>query len=61
MLKLKLQYFAEMLRLSLQHFGHLMQRADPLEKSLILERSKVGVEEDNSGQDGWMISLTQRT
>ena len=34
------QYFAEMLRLSLQHFGHLMQRADPLEKSLILEKIK---------------------
>ena len=28
-----------MLNLKLQHFGHLMQRVDSLEKSLILEKS----------------------
>ena len=27
-----------MLKLKLQHFGHLMQRADSLEKTLILEK-----------------------
>ena len=27
-----------MLKLKLQHFGHLMQRADSLEKTLMLER-----------------------
>ena len=27
-----------MLRLKLQHFGHLMQRADSLEKTLILQK-----------------------
>ena len=29
-----------MLRLKLQYFGHLMQRADSLEKTLILGKSK---------------------
>jgi len=29
-----------MLKLKLQYFGHLMQRADSLEKTLILERVK---------------------
>ena len=27
-----------MLKLKLQHFGHLMRRADPLEKTLMLEK-----------------------
>ena len=30
-----------MLKLKLQYFGHLMQRADSLEKTLILKRLKV--------------------
>ena len=33
-----------MLKLKLQYFGHLMQRADSLEKTLILERLKAGGE-----------------
>ena len=36
-----------MLKLKLPHFGHLMQRTDSLEKTLILGRLKVGGEEDN--------------
>ena len=36
-----------MLKLKLQYFGHLMQRTDPLEKTLILERLKVGGEGDD--------------
>ena len=31
-----------MLRLKLQYFGHLMQRGDSLEKTLMLERLKAG-------------------
>ena len=34
-----------MLKLKLQHFGHLMQRTDSLEKTLILGKEK-GVAED---------------
>ena len=35
-----------MLKLKLQYFGHLMQRTDLFEKTLMLERLKVG-EGDN--------------
>ena len=38
-----------MLQLKLQYFGHLMQRADSLEKTRILGRLKVGGEGDNRG------------
>ena len=48
-----------MLKLKLQFFGHLMQRADSFEKTLMLVRA--GGEGDNIGRDGWMASLTQRT
>ena len=37
-----------MLKLKLQYFGHLMQRTDSLEKTLILGK-KAGGEEDNRG------------
>jgi len=33
-----------MLKLKLQYFGYLMQRTDTLEKTLMLERLKVGGE-----------------
>ena len=49
-----------MLELELQYFGHLMGRADSLEKTLMLKRLKVGGEGDNRGWDGWMASLTLR-
>ena len=48
-----------MLKLKLQYFGHLMQRADSLERSWCWERLKTGEEEDNRGWDGWMASPTQ--
>ena len=32
------------LKLKLQHFGHLMQRANPMEKALMLEKSEAGGE-----------------
>ena len=46
-----------MLKLKLQYFGHLMQRADSLEKTLM----RAGGEGDNRGWDGWMASLTRWT
>ena len=38
-----------LLKLKLQYFGHLMGRADSLEKTLMWERLKVGGEGDNRG------------
>jgi len=38
-----------MLRLKLQYFGHLMQRVDSLEKTLMPGRIGAGGEEDNRG------------
>ena len=40
--------------------GHLMRRADSFEKTLMLERLKVG-EGDDGGWHVWMASLTQWT
>ena len=47
------------LKLKLQYFGHLMQRTDSLEKTLMLDdwRQEMGTTEG----DGWMASLTQCT
>ena len=39
--------------------GHLMQRADSLERPWCWERLKVGEEGNNRGWDGWMASPTQ--
>jgi len=38
-----------MLKLKLQYFGHLMQRADSFEKSLMLGRIEGGKQGDNRG------------
>ena len=38
-----------MLKLKLQHFGHLIGRTDSFEKTLILERLKAGGEGDDRG------------
>ena len=43
-----------MLKLKLQYFGHLMQRADLFEKTLMLGKIEGRREGDNRGQDGWM-------
>ena len=48
-----------MLKLKLQYFGHLMQRADSLEKNLMLGGIGAGGEGDDRGWDGWIASLTQ--
>ena len=50
-----------MLKLKLQYFGHLMWRADSLEKTLMLGKIEDRGEGDDQGWDGWMASLTQWT
>ena len=50
-----------MLKLKLQSFGHLMQRAESFEKTLILEKLRAGGEGDDRGWDGWMASPSQWT
>ena len=44
-----------MLKLKLQCFGHLMWRADSLEKTLMVGKIEAG-EGDDRGWDGWMAS-----
>ena len=50
-----------MLKVKLQHFGHLMRRADSFEKTWCWRRLRAGGEGDDRGWDGWMASLTQWT
>ena len=50
-----------MLNLKLPYFDHLMRRADSLERTLMLGKSKGRRRRDNGEQDGWMVSLTQWT
>ena len=50
-----------MLKLKLQYFGHLMQRVDSLEKTLMLRGIGGGGGGDNRGWDGWMASTTRWT
>ena len=38
-----------MLKLKLQYIGHLMQKADSFEKTLMLGRMRAGGERDNRG------------
>ena len=47
-----------MLKLKLQYFGHLVERTDSFEKTLMLERLKAGGEADDRGWDGWMAPPT---
>ena len=48
------------LKLKLEYFGHLMRRADSLEKILILGKLRAGGAGDDRGWDGWMASPTPR-
>ena len=50
-----------LLKLKLQYFGHLMQRADSFEKTLILGKIEGGRSGDDRGWDYWIISLTRWT
>ena len=44
------------LKLKLQYFGHLMQKADSLEKPLMLGKTE-GTKRGERGGGGWMASL----
>ena len=50
-----------MLKLKLQYFGHLMQRADSLENTLMLGKIEGRRRRDDRGWNGWMASPTQWT
>ena len=50
-----------MLKLKLQYFGQLMRRVDSLGETLMLGGLGAGGEGDDRGWDGWMASLTQWT
>ena len=50
-----------MLKLKLQYFDHLMQKADYWKRPWCWERLKAGGEGNDRGWDGWMASPTQRT
>ena len=47
-----------MLKLKLQYFGHLMQRTDSSEKTLMLGTIEAGGKGDDRGWEGWVASLT---
>ena len=57
------QYSSEglMLKLKLQYFGHLMQRADSLKRPWCWEGLRAEGEGYDRGRDGWLASPTQRT
>ena len=55
------EYSLEGLMLKLQYFGNLMRRADTLEKTLTLGKTKGKRQKVNRGRDGWTESPTQRT
>ena len=48
-----------MMKLKLQYFGHLMWRADSLEKTLMLGMIEGWRRRDDRGWDGWMASPSQ--
>ena len=50
-----------MLKLKLQYFGHLMQRADSFEKILMLGKIEGRRRRGRQRMYGWMASLTQWT
>ena len=50
-----------MLKLKLQYFGHLMQRTDSLEKTLMLGKIEGGKRGGDRGWDGYVPSPTQWT
>ena len=53
------EYSLEGLRLNLQSFGHLMWRADSLEKTLMLGKIEGRRRRGNRGWNGWNTSPTQ--
>ena len=61
--KINREYSLEglMLKLKLQYFGHLMQRANSLEKPLMLGKIEGRRRSGSRGWDVWVTSLTQWT
>ena len=59
--KINPEYSVEGLMLKLQYFGHLMQRTNSLEKTLMLGKIEARGEGGNRGWDSWTASLTQWT
>ena len=59
--EINLEYSLEglMLKLKLQYFGHLMQRADSLERPWCWERLRARGEGGDRGWEVWLTSLTQ--
>ena len=55
------EYSLEGLKLKLQYFGHLIRRADSLEKSLVPGKTEGRGRKEDRGWDGWMVSPTQRS
>ena len=49
-----------MLKLKLQHFGHLMEELTHLKRPWCWERLRAGGEGDDRGCDGWLASPTRR-
>ena len=47
-----------MLKLKLQYFGHLTQRADSLEKTLILGKIEGRRRKGHRGRDRWLDGIT---
>ena len=61
--EINLEYSLEglMLRLKPQYFGHIMGRANSLQKTMTLGKIKGRKRRDNREWDGWMASPTQWT
>ena len=55
------EYSLERLMLKLQYLGHMMQRKDSLEKTLILGQIEGRRRRGQQKMNGWMASLTQWT
>ena len=55
--KINLEYSLEGLRLKLQHFGHLMERGDSLEKTLMLGKIE-GRRRRGRQRMRWLNSIT---
>ena len=55
------EYSLEGLKLKLQYFGHLMQRADSLEKTLMLGKIEGRRRRGRQRMRGWMASSTRWT
>ena len=53
------EYSLKGLMLKLQYFGHLMRRANSLEKTLMLGKIEGKMRNGDRERDGWMASPTQ--